>query len=586
MKLAFIVQRYGRDILGGAETLARQIAERLARRHDIEVLTTTARDYITWRNEYPAGEEKLRGVRIKRFAVEAERNLNEFNRYSDWIYNNPHTRDDELRWLDMQGPVVPELIEHLRREHTRYELLVFFTYLYYPTFYGLQVDPERSALVPTAHDEPPMALGIYKEMFELPSSFIFNTEAEELLALDRFGVYKKMRETIGIGMELLDVPDVTGFKRKHKLPGRYLLYAGRIDQGKGCDELLRFFRFYKEERPEAANLQLILIGNLSMKLPQAKDIRYLGFLGEDEKLAAMAAATAVVVPSRLESLSIVALEAFSVGTPVLVNGGSKVLVDHCRKANAGLFYADYDEFEEVLDLLLKEKALLRGMGRLGQRYIKENFGWEKLLAKYELALRSSARCRRPGIRPKEERAEEEREGKAEEAPRVEPRAAAEAAEEDKPPSEASPAVAESAEADASPEDTKPRDEVASTIVREPPEDVARQTDERADEEPVPLTEELRPREDKPEAESKDVEPAELVLPFKTEQGEAPPSSEEPHEAEEPPSKETDETEAVSAAKEEPAEPMERQEAEIDSTPDTEDTTSLTSLDAREKKGDE
>jgi glycosyltransferase involved in cell wall biosynthesis len=395
--------------------LARQIAERLARRHDIEVLTTTARDYITWRNEYPAGEEKLRGVQIRRFSVEGERNLEEFNKFSDWIYQNPHTREDELKWLDMQGPVVPELVDFLRHEHSRYELLVFFTYLYYPTYHGLQVDPEKSALVPTAHDEPPLKLDIYKEMFGLPSSFIFNTEAEELLVLERFGVYKKMRETIGIGMELLDSPDATGFKRKHKLSGRYLLYAGRIDQGKGCDELIRFFRFYKEERPEAGNLQLILIGKQSMKLPPAKDIRYLGFLEEDEKLAAMAAASAVVVPSRLESLSIVALEAFSVGTPVLVNAGSKVLVDHCIKANAGLFYGDYDEFEQILDLLLREKNLIRGMGRQGQRYIKENFGWEKLLTKYELAFRSSARVRRPVPRHKEEIAEEERETGADES---------------------------------------------------------------------------------------------------------------------------------------------------------------------------
>jgi glycosyltransferase involved in cell wall biosynthesis len=403
VKLAFIIQRYGREILGGAETLARQIAERLARRHDIEVLTTSARDYITWKNEYPPGEEKLRGIRIKRFPVESERNLDEFNRFSDWIYVNPHSREDELRWLEKQGPVVPELIEYLRKEHGRYELLVFFTYLYYPTYYGLQVDPQRSVLIPTAHDEPPLKLDIYKEMFSLPASFIFNTEAEELLVLERFGVYKKMRETIGIGMEQLDAPDVSKFRRKYKLPSRFLLYAGRIDAGKRCDELVRFFRFYKEERPDAGNLQLVLIGNLSMKLPPEKDIRYLGFLSEEDKMAAMTAATAVVVPSRLESLSIVALESFSVGTPILVSSDSRVLVDHCRRANAGLYYSDYDEFEAVLDLLLRDKNLMRTMGKQGRRYIKENFGWEELLSQYELAFRSSSRPPRPALYSMEER---------------------------------------------------------------------------------------------------------------------------------------------------------------------------------------
>ena len=409
MKLAFIVQRYGREILGGAETLARQIAERLARRHDIEVLTTTARDYVTWHNDYPDGEEKLRGVRIRRFPVIKERNLEEFNRYSDWIYKNEHTHEDELRWLDMQGPVVPGLIDHLRRENGRYDLLVFFTYLYYPTYFGLKVAPEKSVLFPTAHDEPPLALEIYKDVFGLPSSFIFNTEAEELLVLERFGAHKKMRETIGIGMDLLDQPDATAFRRRHKLSGRYLLYAGRIDAGKGCEELIRYFRFYKEERPAAGSLQLVLIGQQSMTLPNARDIRYLGFLDEDEKLAAMAGSMAVVVPSRLESLSIVALEAFSVGSPVIAHAGSRVLVDHCHKANAGLYYADYDEFEQVLDLMLTDKNLARGMGRLGQRYIKENFGWEKLLNQFESTFRASARAPRPTARSTDEVEEASRE---------------------------------------------------------------------------------------------------------------------------------------------------------------------------------
>jgi glycosyltransferase involved in cell wall biosynthesis len=402
MKLAFVVQRYGREILGGAETLARQIAERLARRHDIDVLTTTARDYVTWREEYPAGEEKLRGVRIKRFPVRGERNLEEFNRYSEWIYKNDHSHEDELKWLEMQGPVVPELVDYLRQSHRRYDLLVFFTYLYYPTYYGLKVAPEKSALLPTAHDEPPLALEIYTDVFGLPSSLIFNTEAEELLVLERFGSYKKMRETIGIGMDLLDQPDATAFRRRHKLSGRYLLYAGRIDAGKGCEELLRYFRFYKEERPDAGNLQLVLIGKQSMRLPNARDIRYLGFLDEDEKLAAMAGSLAVVVPSRLESLSIVALEAFSVGSPVIGHAGSRVLVDHCRKANAGLYYSDYEEFEQVLDLMLADKNLVRGMGKLAQRYIKDHFGWEKLLNQYELAFRASARRSRPASRPAED----------------------------------------------------------------------------------------------------------------------------------------------------------------------------------------
>lgn len=390
MKLAFIVQRYGREIPGGSETLARQIAERLSRRHEIEILTTTARDYVTWRNEYPPGEEKLRGVRIIRFPVESERNLEEFNRFSEWIYNNPHSIEDELRWLEMQGPVVPRLVEHLRENHGRYDLLVFFTYLYYPAYHGTSIAPEKSLLIPTAHDEPALKLGIFKQVFELPGGLIFNTEAEELLVLERFRVQRKMRETIGMGMELLEPPDASAFRRSYKVHHRYLLYAGRIDEGKGCGELISFFRRYRSEHAES-NLQLLMMGNLAMKLPGGNEVRYLGFLSEEEKLAAMAGAIAIVIPSRFESLSIAALEAFSVGVPIVVNARSRVLVDHCRKANAGLYYANYEEFEGILDLLLNEKTLGRTLGRQGQAYITENFGWDKLLAHYERAFRSFAR---------------------------------------------------------------------------------------------------------------------------------------------------------------------------------------------------
>ncbi|MGH9333490.1 MAG: glycosyltransferase family 4 protein, partial [Vicinamibacteria bacterium] len=224
-----------------------------------------------------------------------------------------------------------------------------------------------------------------------PSSLLFNTEAEELLVLERFPVHKKMRETIGIGMELLEQPDIHSFRRKHDIPGKYLLYAGRIDAGKGLEELFRFFQFYKEEHPGSGNLQLILIGRLSMKLPESPSIRYIGFVDEGDKLSAMAGAIAVVQPSRMESLSIVTLEAFSVGTPVMATANSRVLADHCRKANAGLYYADFEEFEEILTLLLDDRNLARSLGRNGQQYVKDNYGWNRLLPKYELVFRSSAR---------------------------------------------------------------------------------------------------------------------------------------------------------------------------------------------------
>ena len=172
MKVGFVIQRYGTEILGGAEYSARLLAERLAPRHQVEVLTTCARDYVTWANEYPEGTDRVRGVNVRRFASARTRDIAEFNRYSDWIFNNPHTRQDEMEWLRQQGPWCPALQEYLEKNAQNYDLLVFFTYLYAPTVLGLKVDPARSILVPTAHDEPAIHLEIFKDVFGLPAGVL------------------------------------------------------------------------------------------------------------------------------------------------------------------------------------------------------------------------------------------------------------------------------------------------------------------------------------------------------------------------------------------------------------------------------
>ena len=189
-----------------------------------------------------------------------------------------------------------------------------------------------------------------------------------------------------------------------------------FDGGKGLEELFRYFTFYKSEYPATGNMQLVLIGKLGMKLPDDPSIRYVGFVDEAEKLSAMAGAVAVLQPSKMESLSIVTLEALSVGTPVVVNGASRVLADHCRKSNAGFYYGDFEEFEEILTLLLNDRNLPRALGKNGQRYIKENYGWQKLLSKYEHVFRAYAR---PTKEPKDGRRREP--SPSQKPERVEPR---------------------------------------------------------------------------------------------------------------------------------------------------------------------
>lgn len=414
MKLAFIVQRYGTEIIGGSEYHCRLIAERLAQRHEVEVLTTCARDYVTWKNEYPEGTDRVRGVTVRRFASARTRDLASFNRYSDWIFNNAHSRGDEVEWLKQQGPWCPALVDYLQRHHQSYDALIFFTYLYAPTVIGLGIAPGKSILVPTAHDEPAIHLDIYKEMFGLPAAIAYNTEVERRFLTTHFPIRAIAEETVGCGVDLpasdgrerpAEDEDPLGetdtsvrrfddyqplpphiaergavFRRRHRLHGPFALYGGRIDPGKGCEELIEYFHGYVGEGGEAT---LVLMGVKLMKLPDEPFIRFAGLLSERERLHALEAATVVVVPSPYESLSLLALEAFAVGSPVLANARSEVLVEHCVQSNAGLFYADRDEFVETLTLLMSDAPLRASMGRNGRDYVRRNYRWDVILSKYD-----------------------------------------------------------------------------------------------------------------------------------------------------------------------------------------------------------
>jgi glycosyltransferase involved in cell wall biosynthesis len=386
-EVAFVVQRYGREVTGGSESLARAVAERLAASYRITVYTTCARDYVTWRNELAAGEEETGGVRVRRFAVEEERDLDAFNRHSEDLYRRARTRDEELAWLRGQGPYVPRLVEALAADAGRYRARVFFTYLYYPTYWGLDATPAHSVLVPTTHDEPPLRFGIYDEVFARARAFAFLTPAEEALVRARFDLGDRPATVAGMGVDVPAAPDVDAFRRRHRLTGAYALYAGRIDAGKGCAELIAHYARY---RGRGGTAGLVLIGTLAMALPPLPGLRHLGFLPEEDKQAAMAGASVVVCPSAYESLSIALLEGFAAGTPGLVNAASAVLKEHCLRANAGLFYGDADEFTEALDRLTRDEPLRRAMGEAGRRYVAATYRWDVVLGAYRSLIEAVA----------------------------------------------------------------------------------------------------------------------------------------------------------------------------------------------------
>jgi glycosyltransferase involved in cell wall biosynthesis len=418
MKIAITIQRYGAEVLGGAEHLCRLVAERLALQHDVEVLTTCARDYVTWRNEYQEGTDRIRGVTVRRFPTTQTRDNDSFNRQSDWIFDHAHSRSDELDWLKQQGPWCPALIEHLRRQQHQYDVLLFFTYLYAPTVLGLEVNPSKSILVPTAHDEPAISLGIYRDVFSRPAAILYLTHSEQRLVETRFSERPLLEDVVGVGVEIPQpqphprMPDDDGrseaetdmerglvagggvdrefpshfttrgavFRRRHRLYGPIVLYGGRIDPGKGCEELIEYFSEYVNEGGDGT---LVLMGAKMMSLPEEPFVRFAGLLSDRERMHALEAATVVACPSPYESLSLLALESLATETPILANARSAVLVEHCVGSNGGLYYADRDEFVESLRLLVGDVRLRAALGRNGRDYVRRNFRWDVVLGKYE-----------------------------------------------------------------------------------------------------------------------------------------------------------------------------------------------------------
>ncbi|MGB7218950.1 MAG: glycosyltransferase family 4 protein [Vicinamibacterales bacterium] len=423
MKLAIVIERYGAEVIGGSEQLCRLVAERLAAQHEVEVLTTCARDEETWKNEYAEGADRVRGVTIRRFATARTRDIAAFKRSSDRIYDKPHSRADEMEWLKQQGPWCPALVEYLRRHSRQYDVVVFFIYRSAPTVLGLEIVPKRSVLVATARDEPAIELEIFKDVFGRPAAVCYLTDTERRLVHQTFPTLPALEDVTGIGIDLpqhqpyprmaLPVDDdgsgedasaaseggaeddenssveefpahLTArgavFRRRHRLHGPIVLYGGRIEPGKGCEELIEYFGGYAKEGGDAT---LTLMGVKLMALPEEPFIRFAGLLSDRERLQALEAATVVVCPSPDDSLSLLALEALSVGTPILASARSAAVVEHCVKSNGGLYYADGDEFIECLKLLMGDAQLRAAMGRNGRDYVRRNCRWDVVLGKYE-----------------------------------------------------------------------------------------------------------------------------------------------------------------------------------------------------------
>ncbi len=379
-----MVPRYGIEIRGGAETGARMLAEHLAadRGHQVEVLTTCAVDAITWRDELPEGTEEINGVTVRRIRSEAGRDESFHPLWAGMREDPAHaSREDMERWVDLQGPRSPALLDAVAGSDA--DVVAFYPYLYYPTVRGLPLVAERAILHPAAHEEPALHLPLYDELFARCRGFAFHSRSERTLVNERFGVATTPQVLIGLGVE--EPPEGGGDEGAVRVAyglgeAPYLVCIGRVDDQKGTGMLWRSFRAYK--RRHSGPLRLVLVGQVVDPPDRADDIVVTGMIDEGDKWGLLRGARALVAPSPHESFSLTVVEAFTAGVPVLVNARCGPTREHCEQSGAGLWFGDFAEFEAVVGLLTTDDAVHETMRRNGRTYVEANYTWPVILDRY------------------------------------------------------------------------------------------------------------------------------------------------------------------------------------------------------------
>jgi len=380
MKLACVIHRFGPQITGGSEAHCRAIATQLAALgHDVEILTSCATDYVTWANALPAGESRDGALRVRRFPVSRTRHLNRFREISECVFAGKATEADQERWFHENGPELPGLLDHLRRDGSRYDRILFWSYRYYPSFFGVPLVADRAILVPTAEDDEIIRTAtILGPFFATPRAYLFLTPEERDLVAARCDGPLPPSEVIGAGLApLAPSPPASP-------AGPFALYLGRIEKNKGCDRLIDYFLSYAASG--RAGIELVMAGPSIMEIPRHPAIRVLGVVDEGTRDGLLAGARVLVMPSPYESLSMVLLEAWRVGTPALVYGRCKPLRGQTERADGGLFYEQREEFIEGLSWFVEHAERARRFGAQGRAYVEREYQWPVVMGKVSRIL--------------------------------------------------------------------------------------------------------------------------------------------------------------------------------------------------------
>ena len=376
MKIACVVHRFGADIAGGSEGHCRAVAGHLAARYDVTILTTCATNHITWRNVSPPGVSQDGPLAVHRFPVARARSLHRFAEISEVVFSGKGTEAEQEQWFRENGPESPALLEHLARHGREYDRILFWAFRYAPSFFGVPLVADRAVLVPTAEADPLMRLDILAGFFALPTGFVFLTPEERDLVARRAARPLAPNCVIGCGLDPVMARPAAALDR-WGIASPFVLYLGRVDPNKGCETLLRYY--LRHHDGSGSSVPLVMAGPANMPIPDHPFVRPLGYVGDALRAALLSQATALIVPSPYESLSMVLLEAWNHGVPALVNGRCDVLKGQVLRSDGGLYFRNYDEFARGLDYLCTHDDAASRLGQQGRAYVDREYRWPHVI---------------------------------------------------------------------------------------------------------------------------------------------------------------------------------------------------------------
>jgi glycosyltransferase involved in cell wall biosynthesis len=383
MKLGIVVPRYGDDAVGGAEKAMRMIAERLVEWHgwQVEVFTTGARSAITWEDVEPAGRTEFNGVFVNRFHSVSGRDP-EWHHIAERLEYSPTSLDPigENMFVDQQGPVCPDMLDAAADSDC--DLVAFSPYLFWPAIRGVPMLSDRAIVHGAAHDEPALQLELVQRMYMAARGISYYTDAERDLVERFYPVRHLPSVTLGLGIDTPDSwDDVESARAQFGLSDQpYVVCVGRVENGKGARALDAFHRLYCERHADAP--VLVFVGPASEKLDPHPKIVMTDTVDEATKWALVEGAEVSISPSAMESFSMVILEAWMAGTPVLVNAQCGATVEHASRAGGGLWFGDYSTYEVALHRLMSSPGLRQQLATAGAAYTEATFAWPKVIDRY------------------------------------------------------------------------------------------------------------------------------------------------------------------------------------------------------------